>query len=218
MKNTLTGSEELSSLDELELIARARDGDAVAFNPIVYKYQQKVYNLIYRRVNDAETAKDLCQEVFIKAWRGLPNFQERSAFYSWLYKIAINCSIDFLRKQRKEIVIAYEDLSLNVDRSFQISRTHPSPDEILEKKELGDIIRVAVAQLPPGQHRAFQLRYGKEFSIKEIACHLNKSEGTVKAHLYHAHQRLREMLRPYLQNESLKWYKRTKTDAPQETK
>ena len=206
MRNSLTGPEELSRLDELELIARAQRGDTEAFNPIVCKYERKIYHLICRHIDDRETAKDLCQEVFLKAWRGLPKFEKRSTFYSWLYQIAINCSIDFLRKQKNQIVIPSEALSLGTDEGIQIPQTEPLPDESLENKELADVIRVAADQLPPSQHRVFQLRYREEFSIKQIAAHLNKSEGTVKSHLHHAHQKLRELLRPYLQNESLKWY------------
>lgn len=204
MKNTLTAHIELNLLDEDELITRTQNGDTEAFNPLIRKYQQRVYNLIYRRIRNHEAAEDLCQEVFLKAWRALPNFQRKSVFYSWLRRIAVNCSIDFIRKQKRQIVFAYEELTVNPDDTFQMPQTHPSPHEILEKEELGDIIRKAVTQLPPAQHKVFNLRYREELSIKEIAAHLNRAEGTVKSHLYHAHQKLRNMLCSYLQNESLK--------------
>ena len=84
-----------------KLVTRVLNGDADAFNPLVRKYQQKIYNLIYRQVHDRETAKDLCQEVFLKAWQALPKFKGQSVFYTWLYKIAVNCSIDFLRKHKQ---------------------------------------------------------------------------------------------------------------------
>ena len=201
MKNTLTAHIELDPLDEEELITRTQNGDTEAFNPLIRKYQQRVYNLIYRRIRNHEAAEDICQEVFLKAWRALPNFQRKSVFYSWLRRIAVNCSIDFIRKQKRQIVFAYEELTVNPDDTFQMPQTHPSPHEILEKEELRDIIRKAVTQLPPAQHKVFNLRYREELPIKEIASHLNRSEGTVKSHLYHAHQKLQEILRPYLQNE-----------------
>lgn len=200
MKNTFVYTE-LSHLNEAELIKRTQNGDPEAFNPLVRKYQQRIYNLIYRRVRNHETAEDICQEVFLKAWQALPDFKGKSVFYSWLHQIAVNCSIDFIRKQKREIVFAYEEFTVNSDDTIQMPPTHASPPEILEKEELGHIIRKAAVQLPAGQQRVFNLRYREELSMREIAVHLNKSEGTIKSHLYHAHQKLRETLRPYLQNE-----------------
>ena len=143
MKNTLTAHIELNPLDEDELITRTQNGDTEAFNPLIRKYQQRVYNLIYRRIRNHEAAEDICQEVFLKAWRALPNFQRKSIFYSWLRRIAVNCSIDFIRKQKRQIVFAYEELTVNPDDTFQMPQTHPPPHEILEKEELRDIIRKA---------------------------------------------------------------------------
>lgn len=202
MKNTLAYTE-LNHADEEKLITRVQNGDPEAFTPFVQKYQQRVYNLIYRRIRNHEAAEDICQEVFLKAWQALPDFKGKSGFYSWLHQIAVNCSIDFIRKQKREIVFAYEELTINPDDTIQIPQPHASPPEILEKEELGHIIRKAVTQLPAGQQRVFNLRYREELPIKEIAAHLNKSEGTVKSHLYHARQKLQEILRPYLQNQPL---------------
>ena len=205
MRGTSTIHAELNHFDEQELVTRAQNGDTEAFNPLVCKYQQKIYNLIYRQVHDRETAKDLCQEVFLKAWQALPKFKGQSMFYTWLYKIAVNCSIDFLRKrkQKKQIIFACEALPQNADDVLPMIQMQPSPCEILEKEELGQIIRKAVYQLPSGQRRAFRLRYFHELPIKQIALHLNKSESTVKTTLHHARQKLQNMLRPYLQNEPL---------------
>ena len=207
MQNTLTTHTELSRLDETELITRTQNGDAEAFNPIVSKYQQKIYNLIYQRVRDREMAEDICQEVFLKAWQALPNFRGQSAFYSWLYRIAINCSIDFLRKQDKRFVLSWEELPQHADETLKASLRQPSISQILEKKEFRNIVGKAVRQLPTGQRDVFYLRYGEELRIKDIATRLNKSEGTIKTHLHHARRKLRDMLRPYLQNEPLGWFR-----------
>ena len=99
----------------------------------------------------------------------------------------------------------FEKLSFNADNEFPMIRTYPSPSEALESEELGRIIREAVRRLSPGQRRVFKLRYRRGLRIKEIAVRLNKSEGTIKTHLYHAHRRLRGMLLPYLENEPLQW-------------
>ena len=205
MRSALTLHAELNHFDEQELIARAQNGDTEAFNPLVYKYQQKIYNLIYRKVGDRETAEDLCQEVFLKAWQALPNFKEQSVFYTWLYQIAFNCSIDYIRKRDREIIFACEELPQNADDGLPMLQTQPSPCQILEKEELGHIIRKAMHKLPLGQRSVLYLRYWEDLPIKEIALRLGKSEGTVKTYLYHARQKLRSLLLPYLQNEPLAW-------------
>ena len=209
MRSALTLHAELNHFDEQELIARAQNGDTEAFNPLVYKYQQKIYNLIYRKVGDRETAEDLCQEVFLKAWQALPNFKEQSVFYTWLYQIAFNCSIDYIRKRDREIIFACEELPQNADDGLPMLQTQPSPCQILEKEELGHIIRKAMHKLPLGQRSVLYLRYWEDLPIKEIALRLGKSEGTVKTYLYHARQKLRSLLLPYLQNEPLAWDKET---------
>ena len=127
MKRTLTGREELNFLDEAELIIRIQNGDTEAFTPIVHRYREKIYRLIYRWVHHHETAEDLCQEVFLKAWRALPKFRGGSLIYSWLYQIAINCSKDFIRKQNRQIVFACETLPDNADDVLQMTQRQSGP-------------------------------------------------------------------------------------------
>ena len=205
MRSALTIHTELNDFNEAELVARAQNGDTEAFSPLVYKYQQKIYNLIYRKVRDRETAEDLCQEVFLKAWQALPNFKEQSVFYTWLYQIAFNCSIDYIRKRNRQRVLRFEELPQNADDALPMLQTQPSPCQILEKEELGHVIRKAMHKLPLGQRSVLYLRYWEDLPIKEIASRLGKSEGTVKTYLHHARQKLRTLLLPYLQNEPLAW-------------
>ncbi len=197
---------ELEQIDEDALVSRFKDGDTEAFNPLFLKYEKKIYNLMYQRVRDRETAKDLCQEVFLKAFKALPNFKGGSAFYSWIYRIAINCSIDFQRQCNRSKLLTFEELPLDADDVLTMMDSHPSPEKFLEEKELGKMIRKAVRKLPPGQRRVFNLRHRRELAIKEIAVLLNRSEGTIKTHLHHAHRRLQDMLLPYLRNEPLEWH------------
>ncbi len=196
---------ELSSVDERELIERFQNGDTEAFNPLVLKYRQKIYNLLYLRVKDPEVAKDLSQDVFLKAFQGLPRFKQDSTFYSWLYRIASNCSVDYLRKQKRRKVLMFGELPPDADNTLQMTQMSPSPAEMIENDELGRIIRKAVRQLSPGERRVFKMRYQQELPIKEIAVRLNKSEGTVKVQLYHTRQKLQSLLTPYLKNEPLSW-------------
>ena len=198
---------ELEQIDEDELVNRFQNGDIEAFNPLVLKYEKKIYNLIYQQIRDRETAKDISQEVFLKAFKALPSFKGGSAFYSWIYRIAINSSIDFQRQRNRSRVLTFEELPPDADDVLRMSDSHPSPEKLLEEKELGKVIRKAVQELPPGQRRVFNLRHRRELAIKEIAVLLNRSEGTIKAHLHHAHRRLQGMLLPYLRNEPLEWHK-----------
>ena len=201
MNRILTGREGFNALNEAELITRTQNGDTEAFTPIVHRYRERIYKLIYRWVRHHETAEDLCQEVFLKAWQALPKFKGGSLIYSWLHRIAVNCSKDYLRKQKRQFVFACEALPDNADDVLQMTQTQSGPEEIIEKKELKSIISGCVHQLPFHQCQVFYLHYRDGLLIKEIASRLNKSESTIKSHLYHARQKLQHMLRPYLQNE-----------------
>ena len=200
----LLSADELELIDEHELVTRFQKGDTEAFNTLVLKYQNRIAKLIYRHINDAESTKDLCQEVFLKAYKSLPKFKRESAFYSWLYRIAMNSCIDFLRQQNRRKTVGFENLTGGPEELLLISK-QPSPSHLIEMEELGDIINKAVNQLPPKQQHVFRLRHDQKLQIKEVAVLINRSEGTVKTHLHHAHRRLRELLRPYLENRPLEW-------------
>ena len=205
--NTLSTSSTHTSLptDERELVERFQNGEQEAFNELVIRYQGKIYNLVYKYVSNSETAKDLSQEIFIKAFRALPNFKRQSAFYSWLYRIAVNLCIDFIRQQKRGRALSFEDLTADGNDEMVLNDVGPLPPDQLETKELGHIIGQAVQQLPPKQQRVFNLRYQDGLQLKEIAAQLDRSEGTIKAHLHHAHKRLQTLLVPYLKNEKLEW-------------
>lgn len=197
-------TDDLENIDEKKLVERFQNGDVEAFNTLVLKYQDRIAKLIYKNIKDIETTKDLCQEVFLKAYKALPKFKGDSAFYSWLYRIAMNCCIDYLRQQKRRQTVPFNELTPGPDDFLLISR-QPSPSHQVEMAELGKIIQEAVKQLPPKQQRVFKLRYDQMLQMKEIAMVTNRSEGTVKTHLYHAHRRLRKLLRPYLENRPLEW-------------
>ena len=197
-------ADELELIDEQELVIRFQNGDIGAFNTLVLKYQSHIAKFIYKHINDAEATKDLCQEVFLKVFKALPNFKRESAFYSWLYSIAMNCCIDFLRQQNRRKTAAFEELMGCPEELLLVSKYH-SPFHLIKMEELGNIISKAINQLPLKQRRVFRLRYDRKLQISEIAVLTNRSEGTVKTHLHDAHRSLRELLRPYLENCPLEW-------------
>ena len=200
----LISVDELELIDDYELVRSFQNGDTEAFNTLVLKYQNRIAKLIYRHIHDAETTKDLCQEVFLKVYKSLSKFKGNSAFYSWLYRIAMNSCIDYIRQQNRRKTVGIDDLEGGTEEFLLISK-QPSPSHLIEMEELGDIIDKAVNQLPPKQQQVFRLRYEKKLQIKEVAVQIKRSEGTVKTHLHHAHRRLRELLRPYLENRPLEW-------------
>ncbi|RKU35705.1 hypothetical protein C6496_15490 [Candidatus Poribacteria bacterium] len=183
--------------DETHFIERTQHGDTEAFNPLVVKYHCHVYNHILGNVKNPETAKDLAQETWLKAYRGITTFRCDSTFTSWLYRIAENVCIDYFRKQKHDT----EPLHL-IDES-RITDTHPSPYRALQRKELREILRNAITGLTPTRKQVFLLYYIQELSIKAIAQQLNRSEGTIKSHLRNARLQLQEHLTPYLDNDNV---------------
>lgn len=188
-------------IDDLHLIVCTQHGDSEAFNPIVVKYHPKIYAHIRQRVKDIETAKDLTQETWFKAFRRIHTFRCDSAFSSWLYRIAENVCIDFFRKQKTEHDIA----PLHTINERLILDTYPDPSQNMETQERKQVLRTAIQHLPPMRKKVFLLRYVQELPIKKIAILINRSEGTVKTHLSKAHHQLRDLLTPYLKNEDLPW-------------
>lgn len=189
------------TLDEKQLIKRTQNGDSEAFNPIVVKYQPRIYTHILGRIKNRETAKDLTQETWLKAFRGIHTFRCDSALSSWLYRIAENVCIDFFRKQKTE----HDVVPLHTINERRIIDTYPDPSQNMETQEHKRVLRTAIQQLPPMRKKVFLLRYVQELPIKKIAILINRSEGTVKTHLSKAHHQLRDLLTPYLKNEDLPW-------------
>ena len=189
------------TLDEKQLITRTQNGDSEAFNPIVVKYHPKIYAHIRQRVKDIETAKDLTQETWFKAFRRIHTFHGNSAFSSWLHRIAENVCIDFFRKQKTE----YDIAPLHTINERLILDTYPDPSQNIETQEHRQVLRAAIQHLPPMRKKVFLLRYVQELPIKKIAILINRSEGTVKTHLSKAHHQLRDLLTPYLKNEDIPW-------------
>ena len=138
-------------VDEYALIDRFQRGERDVFNELIVRYQGKIYSLVYKHVSNPEIAKDLCQEIFIKAYQALPRFKGESAFYSWIYRIAINRCIDFIRQQNRKRTVSFDELSPTIcDNDLIFNDSAPRPPEQAESSELGQIIGKAVSQLPPG--------------------------------------------------------------------
>ena len=179
-----------TDLDETCLIERTQNGETEAFSALVQTYHARLYRHIQRRVSDVETAKDLTQEVWLKAFRGIQGFRCESSFYAWLYRIAENVIKDFFRRLRHAPDIA----PLHSISEHRIRETAACPSRDVLRGELRLQLREAICQLTPLRRRVFLLYYHKELPIKAIAQKMGRSEGTIKTHLRNARKQLQERL------------------------
>ncbi len=183
-------------MTEEELIARAAKGDQDAFAQLLELHQGKVYGLTLRLTGSPEDAMELTQETFFNAWRGLPGFHAESKFSTWLYRLATNASIDFLRREKRRKAVATtslfpddgEAVALDIpDRRF-------TPQDELERQELRQAIERGLAQLSDEHRQALVLREFNGLSYAEIAQLLHIEEGTVKSRISRARLALRKIL------------------------
>lgn len=184
----------VEQIDSPILIERFKNGENNVFDEIVRRHQKQVYNLAYNFTQNCEDAYDISQEVFIKVYRSLRKIKKASAFNLWLRRVTINACTDYLRQKPNERV--FEDM-LYID-NYYTKNGDDIPDRLVEALELNSIILKAVNRLPKKQRKVFILRHYNNMSLKEIASILNCSLGTVKAHLFRAKDRLRNILCPYL--------------------
>jgi RNA polymerase sigma-70 factor (ECF subfamily) len=192
--------------DDRELINRFKEGDRTAFKELVVRYQQRLFAVAYGIVRDEEAALDVVQETFIKVHKNLHTFQGASSFYSWLYRIAMNLSIDYRRAQkRKSEHSEYDDqrqLGEEADHAAYLtpaySRSNPAKE--LEQREVARLLDVALEQLSDKLRTVFVLREVEGLSYQEIADTVGIPIGSVMSRLFHARQRLAEFLRPHLEN------------------
>lgn len=176
----------ISQTNEAELVTRAQNGDRNAFSELVRMHAQGVLNVIYRMCGDMQVAEDAAQETFIQAWLRLSSYRPRTSLRNWLYRIAVNTAIDMLRKEKRILPNAVEDLSL--------TDSGPSPETQATNSERTEIVQQAVLALPEASRAVLVLREYEGFSYQEIADALDIPVGTVMSRLNYARKLLRERL------------------------
>lgn len=181
---------------EALLVQRCQSGDVQAFGELIAPYEKKVYNLAYRMSHDAEEAKDLAQEAFVKAYLALSGFRGEASFATWLFRIVTNVCTDALRKRRQHEVIS---LNRSVETSDgEVVRDLPDPQagpgEALEHIERQEAVERAVRSLPAEYRIVVVLRDIHGYSYEQIASIAGVNIGTVKSRLNRARQRLKELL------------------------
>lgn len=186
-------------LSENELLLKAKNGDDMAFEELIYRYDRSVLAIALKFVQDTDEAKDIYQEVFIRVYKGLKKFEMKSEFSTWLFRIATNVCLTHKSRSKKHLKqsidehIATED---DVVKKYELTDDEMDPGEIMTNLDLGDIIRSAVDSLSSKQRMTFILKHYEGYKIREIADMLNCKEGTVKKYLFDAIRNLRKKLKP----------------------
>lgn len=180
---------------DLKTIRRCKRGEEAAFAEILSRYRSPIYNLCYRMSRNAEDARDLGQEVFIKVFSLLDRFDENYAFSSWLFRIATNHCIDHLRRNRLRFLSLDGGVGQDGEEyEFQLPDTGPEPDTVLERKEALERLEEVINDLPPHYKAITLLRHDQQMSYEEIAQVLSLPLGTVKARIHRARQQIQQML------------------------
>lgn len=181
------------------LVERVQQGDKRAFDLLVQKYQQRIVKLIARYVSDPSETLDVAQEAFIKAYRALPSFRGESAFYTWMYRIAINTAKNYLvaksRRPPGDDINADEAISINAP---EMLRDNDSPEQILLMEEMKQIILEAIEALPEELKTAITLRELEGLSYEEIAEAMECPIGTVRSRIFRAREAIDRSLKPLL--------------------
>lgn len=179
-----------ATMDDRQLVTLARKGDQDAFTRLVERHQKMVYNLALGKTGSHHDAEEVTQTAFFKAWQGLPSFQGKAAFSSWLYRLTVNAAIDLLRQRKKHqgaLSLDDPDLPVVPDRG-------PSPEELSEEHERRQLLWQAIESLPEPHRIPLLLREIEGLSYREIAQALDLEEGTVKSRLARARLLLRKLL------------------------
>jgi len=184
-----------------QLVQRVQRGEKQAFDLLVAKYQRKLFRLLSRLIRDQAEIEDVAQEAFIKAYRALPNFRGESAFYTWLYRIAINTAKNYLVAQGRRAPTRTEteiEDAENFDDGDSL-RTEDTPERMLLSKQVAEAVKRAIERLPEDLRTAIVLRELEGLSYEEIAESMNCPIGTVRSRIFRAREAVAEELRPVLE-------------------
>lgn len=182
-----------------ELVLRVQQGEKAAFDHLVRKYQHKIIQLVNRYVKDPSEAQDVAQETFIKAYRALAGFRGESAFYTWLYRIAINTAKNYLVSRTRR----FYDHEIDVDDAEQLEgatqlKTIDTPEQQLMSDEIAVAIKAAIDKLPEDMRVAIMLRELEGMSYEDIAVTMDCPVGTVRSRIFRAREAIDKKLQPLL--------------------
>jgi RNA polymerase sigma-70 factor (ECF subfamily) len=186
-----------------QLVEKARDGNRLAFDQLIDRYQGDIYRMIYYRIHRQMDAEDLTQDVFVRAYRSIARLREPQRFRSWLYTIAVNRVNDYLRKKRVRSIFKSSDEGPEIQPEADDRRENPEALEQVLKEDFWRQVGRIARKLSKMEREVFMLRFMDDLNIAEIAQILKKSESTVKTHLYRALAKFKKEkgLRQFLQED-----------------
>src|SRR6516164_11564511 len=187
-------------VDEAALVKKARLGDLEAYDELVRRYQERIYATVYHMTANHEDANDLAQEAFIKAYHALKSFKGGSSFYTWVYRIAVNKTINFLKQRKNRAQISLNDLDFNAEHDPDLVAliSHKTPRRDVGLAELQEKLNAAMQKLSEYHRLVVTLHDVQGLSHEEIAKIMDCNIGTVRSRLFYARQQLQAWLSDYL--------------------
>jgi len=185
---------------EAELVKRVRRGDLTAYDDLVRRYQERIYATIYHMTSNHEDANDLAQEAFIKAFHALKSFKGGSSFYTWVYRIAVNKTINFLKQRKNKTQMSLDNLDFQVehDPAFVALISDKTPRREVNLAELQEKLNTAMQKLSEPHRLVVTLHDVQGLSHEEIAKIMDCNIGTVRSRLFYARQQMQAYLSDYL--------------------
>ena len=186
--------------DEMVLVRRARQGDLDAYDELVRRYQERIYATVYHMTANHEDANDLAQEAFIKAFQALKSFKGGSSFYTWVYRIAVNKTINFLKQRKNKAHMSLDDLDFNAEHDPDLVAliSDKTPRREINLAELHEKLNTAMQKLSEPHRLVVTLHDVQGLSHEEIAEIMGCNIGTVRSRLFYARQQLQAYLSDYL--------------------
>ena len=185
--------------EDAPLVARAKEGDTAAFDELVRKHSSKLYGLVYNMTSNHEDTNDLLQDIFAKAYRSLKRFQGKSSFYTWIYSISVNMTLNFLKKRNRQKKLSLDDIDLNIQNDADFIEQTSKSDPVKEANihELQQRLNAAMQALSD-DHRAVVTMFDiMGMPHNDIAKILKVSPGTVRSRLFYAHRQLQNYLEEF---------------------
>lgn len=186
--------------EESDLVKRAQRGELEAYDELVRRYQERIYATVYHMTSNHEDANDLAQDSFIKAFQALKSFKGGSSFYTWLYRIAVNKTINFLKQRKNRVSLSLNDLDFNTENNPDLVAliSEKTPRREAGLNELQEKLNMALLKLSEAHRLVVVLHDVQGQSHEEIAEILGCNIGTVRSRLFYARQQLQSLLTDYL--------------------
>lgn len=186
---------------DITLVERAQGGDTRAFDDLVRKYTPKLYGLVYNMTSNREDTADLLQDVFAKAYRSLKRFMGKSSFYTWIYSIAVNMTLNFLKKRGRHLKVSLDDMDSGIQNDPDFIKVTTSPNGLLREVNIHELqkrLNEAMMKLSEDHRTVVTLYDIQGLQHSEISSILGVSEGTVRSRLFYAHRQLQNFLEDFV--------------------